>query len=223
MVYFQKSQPAPPCLEIEKAKNGDYNCEGVLEKLQNDFKNKCYLCEYKEPHSINTEHLISHHQGRYIDLKFDWNNLFFCCEHCNKTKGTRYDNILNCTDENDDVDKKIKYWIEALPKEKAVITSNVDIVNDKIDNTVLLLMNVYNGTTEMKQMESANLRNKLLKEIISFRQLLFDYDESKTMELKDFYRMKIKAELDITSNFTAFKRWIIIESDYFVREFGMYI
>ena len=61
MVYFEKSQPAPDCLEIEKAKvNGDYKCANVIERIKNDFKNKCYICEYKEPVAINIEHFRSH-------------------------------------------------------------------------------------------------------------------------------------------------------------------
>ncbi len=55
MVYLEKSQPAPCCLSIEKAKaNGDYKCETVLERIKFDFLNKCYICEYKEPIAINT-------------------------------------------------------------------------------------------------------------------------------------------------------------------------
>ena len=37
MVYFEKSNPAPVCLEVEKAKaNGDYKCDNVLEKIKTD-------------------------------------------------------------------------------------------------------------------------------------------------------------------------------------------
>lgn len=61
MIYFPKSQPAPECLEIEKSKaNGDYKQPEVLERLQDDFKNKCYLCEDKDITSINVEHFKPH-------------------------------------------------------------------------------------------------------------------------------------------------------------------
>jgi hypothetical protein len=44
MIYQPKSQPAPACLEAEKAKkNGNYNCGDVLDRLKTDFKNKCYI------------------------------------------------------------------------------------------------------------------------------------------------------------------------------------
>lgn len=78
MVYLEKSQPAPDCLETEKAKAyGDYKCKNVLERIKTDFKNKCYLCEYKEPVAINVEHFRPHEGDK--DLKFDWNNLFWSC------------------------------------------------------------------------------------------------------------------------------------------------
>ncbi len=100
MVHFEKSQPAPTCLETEKGKaNGDYKCENVLDRIKDDFMNKCYICEYKEPESINVEHFIPHEGDK--DLKFDWNNLFWSCSHCNNTKLNNYDNILNCTIEAD--------------------------------------------------------------------------------------------------------------------------
>ncbi|MCP5046806.1 MAG: HNH endonuclease, partial [bacterium] len=73
---------------------------GVLERVKRDFKNKCYICEYKEPPSINIEHFLPHRGDK--DLKFDWDNLFWSCAHCNNTKGDKFDNILNCTNPEHD-------------------------------------------------------------------------------------------------------------------------
>ncbi|HEY5125388.1 MAG TPA: HNH endonuclease, partial [Ignavibacteria bacterium] len=108
MVYLEKSQPAPDCLEIEKAKaNGNYRSAEVLNRLKNDFKNKCYICEYKEPVTINVEHFRPHKGNK--DLEFDWNNLFWACGHCNNIKLAKFDNILNCTDLTHNIEKKLKY------------------------------------------------------------------------------------------------------------------
>jgi hypothetical protein len=213
MIFQAKTQPAPPCLSVEKAKaNGTYNCDGVLELLKADFKNKCYLCEDKEPHSINTEHFVPHRGN--IDLKFDWNNLFYCCAHCNNTKHdkAKYDSILNCTIEADGVDTKIKYHIDPWPKEKVEITALVADAN--VANTVDLLLEVYNGTTELKKIESANLRSKLLKEIRAFQDLLFAfYDDSYTNEEKEEKKNSIIRQLRPSSNFTAFKKWVLRDSE----------
>lgn len=213
MIFHTKTQPAPACLVLEQAKaNGTYNCTGVLEQNKADFKNKCYLCEDKEPHSINTEHFLPH-RGNQV-LKLDWNNLFYCCAHCNNTKldKAKYDSILNCTIEADGVDTKIKYHIDPWPKEKAEITAMVNDV--KVSNTVDLLLEVYNGTTALKKIESANLRSKLLKEIRAFQDLLFAfYDDSYNEEEKEEIKNSIIRQLRPTSNFTAFKKWVLRDSE----------
>jgi len=97
MINVIRSQPAPTCLSIEKKKkNGDYKCAEVLKRLIIDFKNKCYICEQNEPTTINIEHLKPHKGNK--ELKFDWNNLFLSCGHCNNVKSLKYENIIDCTD-----------------------------------------------------------------------------------------------------------------------------
>jgi len=223
MIFHEKTQPAPPCLLIEKAKaNGTYNCNGVLEQLKTDFKNKCYLCEDKEPHCINTEHFLPH-RGDH-NLKYDWNNLFYSCAHCNNIKldKLKYDSILNCTIEIDEVETKIKYHIDPWPKEQAEITPLVDDI--RVSNTVELLLEIYNGTTELKKIESANLRSKLLKEIRAFQNLIFEfYDDSYTLEEKEELKSRIIRQLRPTSNFTAFKKWILRDSEVMVLDFVDYL
>ena len=216
MIYLPKSQPAPNCLEAEKLKpSGTYNCGDVLQRLQTDFKNKCYICEEKEPTSINIEHLVPHKVDK--DLKFDWSNLFFACGHCNNTKLAGFDNILNCTQTNE-VETNIKYLIKPLPKESVELQT---LTNDaKTLQTSQLLERVYNGHTTNKIMEAANLRSKLLKEIRKFNDLLFDYDDD-AFDIVDKENIKnqiIRAISD-SSSFAAFKRWIIRDNEYFHSEF----
>ncbi|WP_299135224.1 HNH endonuclease [uncultured Tenacibaculum sp.] len=220
MVYFEKTQPGPNCLEVEKLKvNGDYKCENVLELIKDDFKNKCYICEYKEPVTINVEHFRPHEGNN--ELKYSWDNLFWSCSHCNNTKLAKYGNILNCTDINDEVEKKLKYIFKPFPFEK------VEIV--ELDNSVEtiqtknLLLEVYNGTTKLKTIESSNLRNKLLNEIMNFQELLCDYfSDTNTLEDKEYYLIKIKGHLNRGSNFTAFKRGIILDNEVLKLKFKEY-
>lgn len=212
MIYLPKSQPAPACLEVEKKKAAwNYNCGSVLETLRNDFKNKCYLCEFKAPVSINTEHFVPHRKDR--DLAFDWNNLFYCCAHCNNTKLAKpeYDNILKCTVAEDGVDTKIRYHINPWPGEKAEFQAVED--TERVNNTVALLREVYNGKTVLKTIEAANLRDALLKEVRKFQDLIFEYfDNSFSEEDKEYLKQKIARELNSASAFTAFKRWIVRDS-----------
>jgi uncharacterized protein (TIGR02646 family) len=220
MVYFEKSQPAPDCLGPEKAKaSGDYKCGTVLTRIKDDFKNKCYICEYKEPETRNVEHFRPHKKDK--NLKFSWDNLFWSCSHCNNTKLAEYDNILNCTDINDDVENKLKYIFKPFPFEEVLIKEL-----DKSPETIAtkdLLLAVYNGTTKLKNIESANLRNKLLEEIMDFQRLLCDYfiDTNSTEDL-EYFLIKIRGHVNRGSNFTAFKRWIVIENEKLKSEFEKY-
>ena len=90
MVKVERSLPAPASLAMEKEKtNGSYNGSDVVKRLMEDFNNKCYICEIYNLQDPQVEHLKPHFGGKYIDRKFDWNNLFWSCGHCNGVKNQR--------------------------------------------------------------------------------------------------------------------------------------
>ncbi|MDR1936878.1 MAG: HNH endonuclease [Tannerellaceae bacterium] len=206
MVYLEKSQPAPSSLNEEKQKvNGNYKTPEVLDRLKHDFKNKCYLCEQKEPTAIQVEHFRPHKGDK--DLEFDWDNLFLSCAHCNNTKLAK-EGLLNCTDKTQDVENRLKYIFNPFPFEKVRIEALDD--SQETRNTKDLLMDIYNGTTHLKQIESSNLRNSLLNEIMDFQRLLCDYfKDTHSEESKQYLLMKIRGHLSRASGFATFKRWII--------------
>ena len=68
-----------------------YNTEHVNQALQEVFHGKCYICENKEATSYQIEHLIPHRGDK--KLKYDWNNLFWVCAHCNNIKSDKYEKI----------------------------------------------------------------------------------------------------------------------------------
>ena len=99
MVRIQRSYPAPSSLAEEAGKkNGSYEKPDVVERLKKDFHNKCYICGLKNLQDPQVEHLLPHKNGKYPERKFDWNNLFWACGHCNIVKNQRkYDEgILDC-------------------------------------------------------------------------------------------------------------------------------
>lgn len=210
MVYFKKSQPTPTITSI-------HNTPEIVKRLAEDFHNKCYICEEKAPKDINVEHFIAH-QGDSI-LRLDWNNLFLSCTHCNNIKSNDYNNLLNCTILTDKVDTALHYYCNPMPKEKPVF--DILIPSAKATETKELLEKCFNGEhTGQKTLESSNLRDLLLKEILIFQRLLFEYLEN---EDKEYFLIKIKEHLSNRSSFTAFKRWIIKDNDYLKNEFGQYI
>ena len=98
MISIEK-KPVPEELEKLVKDTKNYRHQVVVEKIKNNFNNKCYLCELKESTSINIEHFILHRVNE--ELKYKWSNLYFACGHCNGIKGHRYDNILDPL--NDDI------------------------------------------------------------------------------------------------------------------------
>lgn len=202
MYNVDRSFPEPQSLKTEKIKvSGKYNSEDVLERLVEDFFNKCYLCEEKEISGINVEHLKPHKGD--IDKKFQWENLFLVCPHCNNTKLGNEDEILDCTNPSHKVNDWIEYNFISFPKTKVElkIINNIDIVN----NTVTLLDKIYNGSTVNKKIEADNIKKKIMREIQSFENLIFEYIYNSKKELVE----EIKEKLSRKSAFSAFKRWII--------------
>ena len=222
MINIVKSQPAPACLAVEKAKaNGTYRCGDVLSRLVIDFFNKCYLCGEHAPSSLNIEHFLAHHQGKNRNLLFDWLNLFLVCSHCNNTKLAKaiYDHILNCTDPNDLVTEWIEFHINPYPMEHAIITARKDDV--RVQNTVALLDEIYKGKTLNKELEANNIRRKIVDEICSFQKLLLGfYELGMSQEEKDDIKRQIRRKISLESPFTAFKLWIIKRNAYLMTEFG---
>jgi hypothetical protein len=215
MIYFEKSQPAPESLAIEKQKqSGTWRTQEVIDRVSADFKHKCYICESQKPNTINIEHFIPHQDNH--DLKFDWNNLFYACGHCNGIKLAKYDNILNCTKVEDDVEGKIGYNIkDEFPKFKVAVTA---IENDtRSTQTAALLNAVFEGTTAEKRQEAAYIRERLQHELLIFRDLILQYRKDPNDSAT---KNGIKAHLDSSSAFTAFKRAIIKSTPDLLAKFG---
>lgn len=221
MIHVDRSMPPPVCLEIEKAKaGGSYSCGDVLERLKTDFRNKCYLCESSEIANINVEHFVPHRGD--VDLKFSWKNLFLCCVHCNSTKHVRTVDLYCCTDADDTTGKELRYHMNPFPGESVEIEALTEA--QKAINTKVLLSEIYNGTTKLKTIESANLRSLLLKEIRDFQNYLIEYfDATNSKEEKDRIENQIQKNLSPASQFTAFKNWIIRNNTLLEREFSHWL
>ena len=97
-ITTEKSKKAIESLKREKVRNGSYNTPEVNVALKEMFHGKCYICENRQITSYQIEHLNPHRGNQ--ELKYDWNNLFLACAHCNNTKSDKYDPIIDCTKEN---------------------------------------------------------------------------------------------------------------------------
>lgn len=225
MINSKKSTPSTEIrtiLEREKQKeSGTYRQPQIIEAIKDEFYNKCYLCEQKGITSINIEHFKPHRGDK--ELKFDWDNLFYSCAHCNNIKSDKYDTILNPTDENEDVEGLIHYSIRNLLRNSKVEIIALD-EEAKTRGTAQLLEAIYNGTTTMKCIEAINIKTQLVVELVKFTTYLREYedDETEDDEKEDLDR-EIRKKLNKKSAFSAFKRQIIKDESYLYDVFGKYI
>lgn len=213
-----KAQKAIESLEEAKAKNASYNTLEVNSALREMFHGKCYICENKEIISYQIEHLIPYRGNK--ELKYDWNNLFLSCAHCNNIKLDKYVPIIDCTKEN--VEEYIAF------RKKGYFGTEEELVFEKLDsrketiNTVKLLEEVYYGFTPQKKMESKILRRTLRKELSQFKEYVREYQEAEDDEKEDL-KYLIKKQLEDSSPFAAFKRWLIRDNKEAYSELLPYI
>jgi len=199
MVRLNKSQlPAGTAINASQ----DYRKGEVLRILAADCHDKCYICEDK-PTTINVEHITPHRNDPA--LKFDWNNLFIACGHCNNIKGTKHDGILDPTqcDPEDQIALSIEIT-NGITERVNVSSLNND---DSTIKTAELLSLVYNGgSTDIKEIECSNLRNSYLMPNI---RLFYQYIRNFRDEPDLGYDKDIRNEIARSSIFAAFKRNIV--------------
>lgn len=201
MVKVDRSFPAPKSLAIEAKKvSGSYSQPDVIDQLKKDFHNKCYICELKDLQDPEVEHLLPHKNGKYPERKFDWNNLFWSCGHCNKVKNqSQYDaGIIDCCKQD--------------PEEFITFTLKGDNVHIAAKNkndpeavlTAALVQEVFNiKNTGMRIYKSEMRFLELNKEM----NILYDnLQEMKRKPTSKIVMRKLKALLRRESKFAAFKR-----------------
>ena len=213
-----KAQRAIESLEEAKIKKSSYNTPEVNAALREMFHGKCYICESKDITSYQIEHLYSYHKE--LNLKYDWNNLFLSCAHCNNTKLDKYEPIIDCTKEN--VEEFIAF------RKNGYFGTDEELVFEILDsrevtkNTQKLLREVYYGSTPQKKMEAKILRRILRKEISLFKEYVREYQEAEDEEKEDL-KYLLKQQLGDASPFAAFKRWLIRDNEEAFPELSDYI
>lgn len=207
----EKAKRAIASLQKAKENGTSYNMPEVNEALYEMFRGKCYICENKNATSNQIEHLQSHRGN--VDLKYDWNNLFWSCAHCNNIKSDTFEPILDCTKE--EIDNVIAFRKEGyFGTDEKLVFEPLDSRPETL-NTVELLNTVYYGTTAQKKIEARVLRKNVREELSKFKRMVRDYEDAEGEDKEDLF-IYLKRELKNNSAFTAFKRWLIKDhQDYF--------
>lgn len=206
MVKVVRSFPAPESLEEESKKvTGKYDKQDVIDRLRKDFYNKCYICEMKELQDPNVEHLLPHKNGKYPERKFDWENLFWSCGHCNsiKNNGKYDDGIIDCC--RQDPEKYLKFQIK---NDNVVIDVN-NFDNEVQKRTALLIEETFSLKNTGMRTYTSNERLRLLqKEMnILYRQLEKIHNNPDSKITLRILRSLLRRE----SAFAAFKRYYVRE------------
>lgn len=200
-----KAKAAMESLKAAKKSGKSYNTPEVNAALAEMFCGKCYICENKDGiSSFQIEHLVPHCGNE--ELKYDWNNLFWACAHCNNIKNANYGTILDCT--KTEVDRKIAFRKEGFFGEEERFLFTVLEDSEEAEHTVALLRDAYYGTTPQKKMEATNIRRALRKELSNFKNMVRAYEEVEDYDKEDL-KCAIRREVGQSSAFAAFKRWLL--------------
>lgn len=206
MVKVERSFPAPASLAVEAKKaTGSYSQPDVVEQLKRDFHDKCYICEMTDLQDPQIEHLLPHQNGKYKERKFDWDNLFWSCGHCNNVKNQKkyQKGILDCC--KTDPEEHIYF---RLIDDEVSVTARQD--SDSFSGLTAELVNeVFNMKNTGMRVCKSDIR---LKKLNFEMNVLYDYLEEirKTPNSKVTLR-KLKALLRRETAFAAFKRCYVRE------------
>ena len=207
MVKVERSFPAPASLAVEAQKvKGSYSMPDVVKQLKEDFHNKCYICELSELQDAQVEHLLPHFDGIYPERKFDWNNLFWSCGHCNNVKNQRiYDEgIIDCC--KDAPEESIIFRLQG----NEIDVHAVNNENRQAALTAKLITEVFNlKNTGMRVYKSDFRFQELNREM---NKLYDSLEEMQDLKQQKFALRKIKSLLRRESRFAAFKRNYIREN-----------
>lgn len=198
MIKVERSQPAPKSLAIEKLKsNGSYTKPDVVERLKQDFNNKCYICELKNLQDPQVEHLLPKH--KYPEKKFDWSNLFWVCSHCNSIKNQdKYDDgIIDCCIEDPEL------LLDFIYNNNEIKVNAIDEHNMRANLTAELIYETFNKKNTGIRIAKCEMRIRELQEEMN---ILFGLINKYLNTHSSLNEKKLIASLRKESAFASFKR-----------------
>lgn len=204
MIKVQRSYPAPVSLAVEeKKKSGNYNLPDVTKQLREDFYDKCYICEIKPVTDPEVEHRLPHKNNTIPGRKFNWDNLYWSCRHCNSVKNQdKYDvGILDCC--NCDPEKYIKHELH----DSTVYVSAIDPSNSEAVLTAELIYEAFNLKNSGIRIAACQARvDALQKEMGKLYKALSNYKENPKSKLNC---KNIQVQLRREGAFASFKRFYV--------------
>lgn len=157
----------------------------VVKQLRKDFFSKCYLCEQAYFGNVNVEHFVPH-EGKSEELLIEWENLYYSCSHCNGIKGHRDKELLDCCNDQHNVDTSIALEAPSTPSGRVQITNSLPTTSplyELTNKTISLLEKCYNNSNNgPQQISHEYLVDKIMEHHAKLQTLRFELK-------KDFYGM----------------------------------
>lgn len=178
MIGVRRS-PEPPAVLAQSRAKDRYRSREVVNRLVEDFHDKCYVCEIRPLQGRNVEHLHPHKHGKFQELMFDWNNLFLSCPHCNNVKAKqKYDEgIIDCCARDPEalleqrlVENEVCVSVLAEDDHEASLTAELIEEVFMSDNTALRSLDA-----DMRLKELQKKMNLLYKNLATYRKDPSDY------------------------------------------------
>lgn len=203
--------------------NTNYKDPIIVQQLKKDFLSKCYLCEQTEFGNVNVEHFVPH-LNQSEELRIDWGNLYYACSHCNGIKGHRHNELLNCCDQNHNVDTAISLEAPTVPNGQIVLKNTLEnnaVLFELTNKTIELLNQCYNNANSgVQQVSHQYLKEKILEEHAYLQNLRFQLKNGLNRLLqreKDELVERINNMLKPNYPFSAF--WVTyVKNDPFLSE-----
>lgn len=207
MFNVTRTQPAP----VSLADRRSYSDVDVITELRKIFFDKCYICETKDPLSLNVEHFDAHLNND--QKKYDWENLFFACARCNNIKRHNFNDLLNCTDPTVNAFRAIKHLPPVTPfsKEVRIEATSED---EKSIRTAELIRKVFNDdNTGNKIVTGVYLRKRVFSQYSRLLSHINKYiHEDSLPEERNDALARVKNMLGDDQEYSAFIRWAILDS-----------
>lgn len=202
-----RSGDVPPSLADKKEWTG----ADVVSSLRKIFHDKCYICETKDPLSLNVEHFFAHQDDE--EKKFEWSNLFFACARCNNLKRHYFNNLINCTDPDVDALRLIRHSPPITPFTKEVVIEAMD-GSAQVQETARLIRRVFNeDNTGNKEVSGTYLRKRVYRryaKLVEYMNIYINEDSLAHEKLDSVAR--IRNLMSVTQEYSAFLRWAILDS-----------
>lgn len=201
MIKINRSKTIPPSL-LNSAAEFRYRNEDVIARLIEDSGDKCYLCESSPVSDPEVEHLLPHKAGKYPERKYDWNNLFYACRHCNSVKNKqKYDDgIIDCCV----VDPEQLLSQELIESE--VHVEPLVAGDQKVHLTAELIEEIFmTDNPPLRQRASDARLSALQLRMNAFYEQLLVY----TQDRSDFAKIAIGAMLQRDAAFAGFTRCFV--------------